>query len=356
MEKKIVFISMHLPSPNVPEAGQKLAYKRLMNFINQNSEVHLVSFVNEQENIYVDYLLYEKCASVKLVYLNNINRFLNFLNKPWLPIHVAVRNDNRFRKYVGSIINDDVNIHIEYEQGAVFVPSELLSKTTVVFHDVISQSLWRYLKGNTNVLKRIIFQFQYLLLIKWESSLLSKLGRVIVLNDKDSDIVKSLIPDVKNVIIDYPEVSEFFYNIKRDSIINGSLMFWGAMNRSENVDAVLWFVKSIFPKILEKKPDSKLFVVGANPPESIKILESNNITVTGFVDDPREYFERMHVSIVPLRYGAGIKLKVLEALAARIPVVTTSVGAEGIINDNNLIMMISDLEDEFANNVLKLIN
>ncbi|WP_103160049.1 glycosyltransferase [Pectobacterium odoriferum] len=354
MEKKIVFISMHLPSPNVPEAGQKLAYKRLMKFLSQNSEVHLISFVNEREKNYVDYSLYEKCSSIKLIYLSNINRFLNFLNKPWLPLPIAIRNDNRVRDYVTGIITNDVNIHIEYEQGAIFIPTDFLSKTTVVFHDVISQSLERYSKGNSNILKRIFFKLQYLLLVKWERLLLSRLGKVIVLNDKDLNIVENLTSNVKNIAVDYPEVSDFFYNVKREYIIKGSLMFWGAMNRSENIDAVLWFVHSIFPKILEKKSDVKFFVVGANPPESIKNLECDNIIVTGFVEDPKEYFEKMHISVVPLRYGAGIKLKVLEALAAKIPVVTTSIGAEGIINDDGL-LTISDVEDEFANNVMRLI-
>ncbi|PKX81228.1 glycosyltransferase [Pectobacterium peruviense] len=354
MEKKIVFISMHLPSPNVPEAGQKLAYKRLMNFLNKNSEVHLISFVNEREKIHVDYSLYEKCSSIKLIYLNNKNRFLNILNKPWLPFPMAIRNDRRVKEYLASIINDNMDIHIEYEQGAIFIPIDLLSKTTVVFHDVISQSFERYSKGSSNLIKRCFFKCQHLLLVKWERLLLPRLARVIVLNEKDLNIVKSLTPNVNNVIVDYPEISEVFYSVRRESIIKGTIIFWGAMNRSENIDAVLWFVHSIFPKILEKVPDAKFFVVGANPPKLIKNLECNNITVTGFVESPKEYFESMHISVVPLRYGAGVKLKVLEALATKIPVVTTNVGAEGII-DNDGLLIISDVEDEFANNVVRLI-
>ncbi|MCL2894650.1 glycosyltransferase [Brenneria tiliae] len=355
MEKEILFITMHLPSPDVPEAGQKLVYSRLMKFIAENKKVHLVSFINERELSYLDYSVYEKCSSINFFKLKNINRLCNFLRKPWLPISIAVRNDNRMYQCVKKIITDNKikDIHIEYEQGIVLIPSSLLPETTVVFHDIISQSIKRYSEGERNVVKKILLNMQLSLISRWEDNTLPYLREIVVLNKKDADLVTSKSINISKLSIDYPNVSESFFNVKRDSVEYGNIMFWGAMNRKENIDAVFWFVNSIFPKIVEKEPNVKFFIVGANPPESVIKLGNGNIIVTGFVENPVEYFERMQISVVPLRYGAGIKIKVLEALAARIPVVSTSVGAEGVTDVNGL-LTIADDENYFAKKVICL--
>ncbi|WP_227525470.1 glycosyltransferase family 4 protein, partial [Klebsiella pneumoniae] len=90
-----------------------------------------------------------------------------------------------------------------------------------------------------------------------------------MLNKKDETLVNQLSFQQANVEIDYPGVSEKFYLIKRNEslIEKGSLMFWGAMNRKENIDAVQYFVCKIFPLILNSCPSAKFYIVGANPPE-----------------------------------------------------------------------------------------
>ena len=131
-------------------------------------------------------------------------------------------------------------------------------------------------------------------------------------------------------------------------------MFWGAMNRLENENAVTNFMKNIWP--LVDKENTKFYIVGANPSKKILNLKSENIIVTGFVEDPNEYFEIMDLSVTPLLLGAGIKIKVLESLAAKIAVITTNVGAEGIGIINSEHAYVTDDNKEFAKkiNLLKL--
>ena len=95
----------------------------------------------------------------------------------------------------------------------------------------------------------------------------------------------------------------------------------------------------------------KFYIVGSKPSEKIKSLASEDIIVTGFVEDPKDYFNIMDISVIPLRYGAGIKIKVLESLASGIPVITTDVGAEGINVVNGKSALISNKPEEFIKNI-----
>lgn len=133
------------------------------------------------------------------------------------------------------------------------------------------------------------------------------------------------------------------------------LLFVGGFGHKPNVDAVLWFVSSVFPMILKEKPDMKFYIVGSNPPNEISKLASKNIIVTGFVTDEEldSLYQKSRLVVVPLRYGAGVKGKVIEAMYNQVPIVTTSVGAEGIIGSEN-ILIIADTETEFANQVIYL--
>ena len=106
----------------------------------------------------------------------------------------------------------------------------------------------------------------------------------------------------------------------------------GGFGHPPNRDCVLWFAKEVFPDILSKYPDIKWYIVGSKPQEDVLALASDNIIVTGFVSDARleELYATCRLAVVPLRVGAGVKGKVLEAVYNRIPLVTTPIGAEGI--------------------------
>ncbi|HBR7610560.1 TPA: glycosyltransferase [Klebsiella pneumoniae] len=176
-----------------------------------------------------------------------------------------------------------------------------------------------------------------------------------MLNDKDKDIVKTII-NWKNVRInvDYPKVSGVFHDVNRNNVTLNNIIFWGAMNRKENIDAVFWFLNEIFPLIIKKIPDSTFYIVGANPPEEIVQMQSEKILVTGFVESPIPFFEKAALSVVPLRFGAGIKLKVLETLTAKIPTLATDVGAEGIDNINGCLFVENEPE-KFAAQAVKIL-
>ena len=132
------------------------------------------------------------------------------------------------------------------------------------------------------------------------------------------------------------------------------LLFVGNFSHKPNIDAVLFFHKEVLPLIRKHMPGVKTYIVGNNPPEQIQRLNSDQFVVTGYVEDLSPYLRDARISVNPLTYGAGMKGKVGEALSWGLPVVTTSIGAEGMNLVDNDDAMIADEPEDFARKVIKL--
>ncbi|MCK7508778.1 MAG: glycosyltransferase family 4 protein [Desulfobacterales bacterium] len=143
---------------------------------------------------------------------------------------------------------------------------------------------------------------------------------------------------------------------KRPIEINGrsGLLFVGNFNHPPNIDALLYFVEIILPIVKRTLPDIALNIVGNNPPKEILSLERKEIIVAGHVPSTEPYLRKARVSVAPLRYGAGMKGKIGEAMAHGLPVVTTSIGAEGMGLVSGETAFISDSPQEFAEYIITL--
>ena len=107
------------------------------------------------------------------------------------------------------------------------------------------------------------------------------------------------------------------------------LVFVGSMDWMPNSEGIRWFVREVFPLIVKKRPQTTFLIVGRKPPADIEAMSNERIKITGTVPDVRPYLWGSKVSVVPLRIGGGTRLKIYEAMAASVPVVSTRVGAEG---------------------------
>jgi len=134
------------------------------------------------------------------------------------------------------------------------------------------------------------------------------------------------------------------------------ILFVGAFTHGHppNTDAVLHFATTIFPRIREKLPDCHFVVVGSQPSERIQKLALEHVTVTGFVEDLKEYYEKCRVFVAPLRFGAGINYKLTEAMSYGIPSVISSVAAQGLNIRDEREALIAWNDEEFAENVFRL--
>lgn len=193
---------------------------------------------------------------------------------------------------------------------------------------------------------------------KQEFQLFARSNVVYTISEYEKKILNKKLPEKRVVVI-----PTFIYDSKfplgKDIGIEHrkTITFVGGFSHAPNVDGVKWFVKDIFPLILKSIPDVTLNIIGSNPTQEILSLKSKNIRVVGYVSDEEleNYYSHTRVIIAPLRFGAGVKGKVIESIAYGIPVITTSIGIEGIQNGEEVIV-VSDDELGFAQNVINISN
>jgi GT2 family glycosyltransferase/glycosyltransferase involved in cell wall biosynthesis/FMN phosphatase YigB (HAD superfamily) len=167
---------------------------------------------------------------------------------------------------------------------------------------------------------------------KIEMELFEKADVGHVVGSYEQEIMQKAFPDkpIRNIpLYIYDEALE---RIEKDFSKREDILFVGGFAHAPNIDAVVWFAEHVFPHILEKHPDLVWHIVGSKAPQEVKALASDHIVLEGFVSDEDlgELYRKCRLVVVPLRYGAGVKGKIVEAAYYQIPVVTTAIGGEGL--------------------------
>ena len=352
--KKILYIASFIPY-KMPGAGAKTSYQSL-DYLSKSNKIDLISFYTKVEKPYLDELkIYiEQNDNINLIGLhlvNNTKRVVNALLFPFFPILLVTRfNISMFFKLRNVSKNNYSLIYSEWTQSIVL--SSIISKIinvpfVISVQDVIIQSFHRKYRLNKNIFFKIFYFFEYLKLRYFEIAFLNKSRSVIIQNNKDKLLLQEYGVKVPiSVITPYVDFSFQFKPKKINEEESFNILFWGAMNRVENTDAVFYYLSNIHDKLVEKIPNLKFYIAGANPPEELIKYDNKNIQVTGFIDDPSDLFNKMHCAFFPLRLGAGIKVKTLEALYMGLPTVTTNVGAEGIDIGEDMGLFIRNNETE----------
>jgi len=137
-----------------------------------------------------------------------------------------------------------------------------------------------------------------------------------------------------------------------------NILTMGTLYYPPNADGIRWFIQQVFPLVRQKLPDVKLTIIGKNPPKDFLKLSSDptsGIVTTGFVPELDPYFAESAVSVVPVRAGGGMRVRILEMFARAAPVVTTTVGLEGIEACPGEDVLVADSPDEFARAVVNLL-
>jgi glycosyltransferase involved in cell wall biosynthesis len=198
--------------------------------------------------------------------------------------------------------------------------------------------------------KRWFWQLEARKLRRSEGEFLRRAGRVIAISDVDREGMAALAPAAQIEVIPNGVNETFFRAVgPRRSELPPRYAFVGAMNWHVNEDAAYWMRREIWPRILAEQPNAELYFVGREPSADVRALaDSPEIHVTGTVPDIRPYLEERIAVVVPLRYGSGIRNKILESFAAGRPVISTSVGAEGLPVRDGEHLLIANTDAEFA--------
>jgi len=235
--------------------------------------------------------------------------------------------------------------YVGHKRGAAFV------------HDAhnLEHILWQRMGSTTsNPLKKAFINTQYSKLVRRQQDVARASEKCVVLSDEDRAEYRRICPEADVTTV--PNGADVEYWTPRDGAVEpGSILYFGNLSWPPQADAAIYFHNEILPLIRRQVPDVKFYIVGQNPPESVKALASDRVIVTGFVPDMREYVARAAVVVMPLRAGAGTKHRVFQALCMKKPVVCTAVAAEGIALTHGETALLADDPERFASATVSLL-
>ena len=203
--------------------------------------------------------------------------------------------------------------------------------------------------------KRPLYWLRYLMARRLERRMVDASPHIAFISMRDREAIFG--PDSDALVIPNAVDTDYWCRTAHEPD-PATIVFHGGMDYRPNADAAIQLIRQVLPRIREERPDVELLIVGRDPlPELIEAAsELSGVTVTGAVDDVRPYLERATVYAAPIRFGAGQQNKLLEAMAMEIPVVTTSVGTDGLWVGAEAPPVITENEvDDMSRQVLRLL-
>jgi sugar transferase (PEP-CTERM/EpsH1 system associated) len=264
----------------------------------------------------------------------------------------AAINEQLARRTFDVIISD-------FLQPSVNLPENLSSPALVLFQHNVEAMIWkRHYEVQPNALKKVYLKNQWLKTLDYERKVSDRFDLVIAVSKEDADTFRKDY-GIENVIDVPTGVDIDYFRPQRDGRVKpNSLVFTGSMDWLPNEDAMQYFTKEILPLVRKRIPDVVITIVGRNPYPSLLELSQRDrgVIVTGRVDDVRPYLDSSAVFVVPLRIGGGTRLKIYEAMAMELPVVSTTIGAEGLPVVPGKEIVMADTPEGFAESVTELLN
>ena len=220
-------------------------------------------------------------------------------------------------------------------------------------HNVEHDMLQRTYREATTIGRKLYYWIVYLGLKRDELRVCRKISVIMATSKRDGELFQKLLPGHRVVVVpNGVDASEFAPQVM--DVEPHSMVFTGIMQYYPNNHGISYFLEHIFPLINNQMPDAKVYVVGAHASKRVKSFASDRVVITGFVDDVRPYIARAEVVIIPLLIGGGTRLKALEAMAMKKPIVSTSIGCEGIDLVPGETVLIGDTPQAFADAVIRL--
>jgi len=227
----------------------------------------------------------------------------------------------------------------------------------LMMHDTRALVYERRARVAKKISERAFFRVQALLYRRFEKTYSKKYDLIVTVSSADEAWVRKHYRPRRVITIPIPIDGTYFAPMQEEPLDRSRILFTGMMNHPPNVDAVCFFAHSVFPKIKKVIPKAQFWIVGRDPAEAVKDLETlPGVVVTGFVPDIRKHKAGCAVEVVPLRFGAGMRQKILEAWSMKKCVVSTRIGAEGLDYQDGKNILIADDADTMAKQVVKVLH
>lgn len=367
---KLLYISYFAPYDRVDHAGGKVHNFYIKNLQKDpDCDVTLLTmcYQREIENLDLDeYGIRHRIVvldkSVLQKYLRMFISGFSYFN-PWDKYGKILLNYERYRlkKMIAGYARENDRpdiIVLQWTQIILLMPfiRKLYPDTQIVAieEDVLFLNFYRRIALAKNGWQRYIAKYQYHNLKKKEMCALKEAEQIVVNNFKDADLLAENGLENKKIFTS----SVYFENysaVKRDNAgsdkTSKDILFYGAMHRDENHISAMWFIKNVLPLLPE---EFRFVVAGARPKKELLSMQDDRIRVVGFVEDISVYFASCFCLTAPLMLGAGIKVKILEAMSAGVPVLTNTIGIEGIGAGRGMEYWHCESAEEYAEAIVRI--
>ena len=246
-------------------------------------------------------------------------------------------------------------VHVEWTHYGVYLPFIDPLPSFICTHNVEFLSWRRFVKATRNPVKKLLGIHEATKLYRFERETYRRADGLSTVSEDDARIVRNEF-GIDDVCVIPNGVDITAYDEIPNKPKQNHLVYCGSMDVFVNQDAVTYFIKEIFPLILKRKPDTTFTVIGRHPPSWLLALQNERIRFTGAIADVRLPLKEGAVEIVPLRIAGGSRLKILEAFAAKVPVLSTTIGAEGLAVKHEKNVILADTPSNFAGRCVQLLD
>jgi glycosyltransferase involved in cell wall biosynthesis len=359
---RVLLLTQVLPYP--PDSGPKVKTYYVLKYLARQHDVTLVSFVRDSDKPeYIQHLesLCERVITVPISRspLSDL-RFLGqslLTGQPWMMLRDERDEMRQALKELAATTHFDVVHADQLNMGQYALPFKD-SRTVLDLHN----ALWVLYKRLSETLP-LTKPMKYILIRDWpllkryEGELCRNFDAVTAVTEEDRRWLveagaRSEMPVIP-IAVDTDDQAQIARKPSGPHIVHIGTMYW-----PPNIDGITWFLDEIYPLIKQQVPNVRCTLIGARPPASIveRTQTDPSLTVTGYVEDPLPYLADSSMMVVPLRAGGGMRVKILNALSQGIPMVSTTVGCEGIAVKDGEDILIADDPQGFANASIRLLN
>jgi O-antigen biosynthesis protein len=353
---RVLFAAPYAIEP--PVHGGAVLMKLTLEELSKSADVHLIGMVDRHEELQVQQRLSPLCASM----FWQVRRHQKSLNRTSLKPHaIRVFEDRDFEWALHrTVFERKIDaIQLEYTQFAQYAAPYQHIPVFLFEHDIYFQSIRRQLKRRLGLALRVKYWYEYFRALRYERLALPKMTRVQVCSAENAEALLQLSPRLRGKIDSNLragiQINRFPFRLEPRE--PDTMLFVGSFRHNPNVEGLLWFVTEVLPRVTAGNPQAVLVVVGADAPTSMltRLNRCANVNFSGYVEDIHEPLGRYSTFVCPILSGSGIRVKLLEAFATGIPVISTSLGAEGLARDGGPVCEIADTPDDFAAAVLRLL-
>ena len=343
---KLLFLSQRVPYP--PDRGDKISTWRLVEHMRRRHEVTVVAFAHDDADREAAAEL--RAMGVETVDVPHHGRRRRLLSLPLLltsrPLTLGVYGSRRLQGEVDSRVGSvDAAYAYSSSMGAFLMPHG----TPWVMHFAeLDSDKWRQYAQGASFPMGAVYRREARTLLAYERGLAAAAVTSVFCTPLEERVFEEQIPGRPSVVLRNGVDLERF-RPDPGAAEPGHLVFTGVMDYFPNVDGCLHFVREVLPRVRESVPEARLTIVGAHPTAAVRRLgEVVGVTVTGAVDDTRDWLRRASVAVAPLRIARGIQNKVLEALASGLPVVGTPNATQGVEGEPGRDYLVAEGPEEQA--------